>query len=84
MTDEQLERGKKLKTQIDKLKSKIGYWEKATCITEIHVQYPCTYPAENRTFIDNGSYVNFEVLKTLTLQAMNKKLEELEKEYREL
>ena len=84
MTDEQLKRGRELKSKIDRLKGKIGYWEKATCITEIYIQYPCTYPAENRTFTDNGSYVNFEILKTLTLQAMNKELEELEKEYREL
>ena len=84
MTDEQLNKGQELKKKIDSLRSKIGYWEKATCIVEIHLQYPYAYPSESRTFTDTGTYVNFEVLKTLTLQTMKTKLEELEKEYREL
>lgn len=86
MTDEQLKRGQELKKRIDSLRSKIDYWEKTTCIVEIHLQYPFRegYLGENRTFADTGAYVNFEVLKTLTLQTMKTKLEELEKEYREL
>ena len=84
MTDEQLKRGQALKSRIDSLKDKIEYWEKGVEITEIHIQYPCAYPAENRTFADDGRYVDFNVLKVLALQAMNKKLQELEKEYREL
>ena len=86
MTDEQLKQGQELKKKIDSLKSNIEYWEKATCILEIHLRYPFRngYLAENRTFTDNGAYVNFDVLKTLALQAMKTKLEELEKEYREL
>lgn len=86
MTDEQLTKGQALKSKIDRLKSKIQYWEKAECITEIHLQYQFRdgYLGENRTFTDTGVYVNFEVLKTLTLQTMKTKLEELEKEYREL
>lgn len=84
MTDEQLKKGQDLKSQIDELKGKIVYWEKAACITEIHLQYPHAYPSESRTFTDEGKYVNFDVIKTLTLQNMNTKLEELEKEYKEL
>lgn len=86
MTDEQLKRGQELKNRIDRLTSKIEYWERATGIVEIHLQYPIRdgYFGENRTFTDDGKYVNFEVLKTLTLQTMKTRLEELEKEYREL
>ena len=84
MTDEQLKQGQDLKSKIDRLKSKIEYWNKATCIVEIHLQYPNAYPSERRTFTDEGYYVNFGVLKTLTLQAMRTELEKLEKEYGEL
>lgn len=84
MTDEQLNQGQDLKSRIDRLKEKIEYWEKATCIIEIHLQYPNAYPSESRIFTDEGKYVNFDVIKSLTLQTMKKRLEELEKEYREL
>lgn len=84
MTDEQLTKGQALKSRIDRLKSKIQCWEKAECITEIHLQYTTAYPSERRSVADDAAYVNFGVLKTLALQAMKTKLEELEKEYREL
>ena len=84
MTDEQLKKGQELKSKNARLKERIEYWEKATCIIEIHLQYPNAYPSESRTFTDEGYYVNFDVLKTLTLQSMRTELEKLEKEYREL
>lgn len=87
MTDEQLKQGQELKFRIDKLKGKIGYWERATGIIEINIQYLFRggqYLEEKRNFVDDGRYVNFDVLKTLTLQSMRTELEKLEKEYREL
>lgn len=84
MTDEQLKKGQDLKTRIDRLKSRIESWEKGTKITEIRIQYPNIYPSENRIFADDGAYVNFGVFKTLALQSMHNRLEELEKEYAEL
>ena len=84
MTDKQLKQGQDLKSKIDKLKIKIEYWEKATGITEINLRYLNAYPSESRFFSDDGDYVNFNVLKTLTLQTMRTELEILEKGYREL
>lgn len=84
MTDEELKQGQELKAKIDRLKGNIEYWEKATNIIEIRLQYSNAYPSESRTFTDEGYYVNFEVLKTLTLQAMRTELEKFEKEYGEL
>lgn len=86
MTDEQLKQGQELKAKIDRLKGNIEYWEKSTGIIEINIQYQFRdgYLEEKRHFVDEGKYVNFDVLKTLTLQAMRAELEDLEKEYREL
>ena len=84
MNDEQLKRGQELKSEIDKLKESIEYWEKARGVTEIRLHFFNAYPSETRFFTDEGDYINFKVLKTLTLQSMCEKLETLEKEYREL
>lgn len=84
MTDEQLTRGKALKEKIDELRNRISKWERADKIREISIHYPTDYPAGGSTFNDSGKYVNFDVLKTLALQAMRTELERLEKEYREL
>lgn len=84
MTDEQLKKGQVLKSRIDELRRKIENWEKAEEIYSIGLKYKTLYPADIIHISDTGCYVNFEVLKTLTLQTMNKKLEELEKEYREV
>ena len=84
MTDEQLTRGKALKEKIDELRKRISKWERANRIHSVTIHYPTDYPAGGNDYIDSGLYVNFDVLKTLTLQAMRTKLEELEKEYREL
>ena len=84
MTDEQLTRGKALKEKIDELKNRISKWERADKVRSLTIHYPTDYPAGGNEFIDSGFYVNFDVLKTLTLQAMRTELEKLEKEYREL
>ena len=86
MTDEQLKQGQELKAKIDRLRENIRYWKDATGIIEINIQYQFRdgYLEEKRHFVDEGYYVNFGVLKTLTLQAMRTELEKLEKEYREL
>ena len=86
MTDEQLKQGQGLKSRIDRVRGKIEYWEKATGVIEIHLQYQFRdgYLEEKRNFVDEGEFVNFDVLKTLTLQSMRTELEKLEKEYREL
>lgn len=84
MTDEQLKRGQDLSEKIGELRERISKWERADKIRSLTVHYPTDYPAGGNEFNDSGFYVNFGVLKTLTLQAMRTKLEELEKEYREL
>lgn len=87
MTDEQLKQGQALKSRIDRLKRDIELWKQATGIIEINIQYLVRggqYLEEKKNFVDEGEFVNFDVLKTLTLQAMRTELEQLEKEYREL
>lgn len=84
MTDEQLKKGQELKSKITRLKKRVEYWECADGISEIDISYPEIYPSGSNTFRDKGEYVDFEVLRTLTLQSMRTELKKLEKEYREL
>lgn len=84
MTEEQLNKGNRLKSSIDELRKRIAEWEKVEGIHGIELFYKVMYPAGIHYVSDNGSFVNFEVLKTLALNSMRQKLEELEKEYREL
>ena len=84
MTDEQLKQGQKLSEKIGGLKNRISKWERADKVQSLTIHYPTDYPAGGNDYIDSGFYVNFDVLKTLTLQAMRTELEKLEKEYGEL
>lgn len=84
MTDEQLEIGQRLSEKIGELKNRISKWERANRIHSVTIHYPTDYPVGGSDYTDSGLYVNFDVLKTLTLQAMRTELELLEKEYREL
>ena len=84
MTDEQLTRGKILSDEIKELKNRIYKWKKADRVQSLTIHYPTDYPAGGNDYTDGGEYVNWEVLKTLTLQAMETELEQLEKEYAEL
>lgn len=84
MTDEQLKQGQKLSETIDGLRRRISKWEKADKVQSLTIHYPTDYPTGGNDYTDSGFYVNFDVLKTLTLQAMRTELEKLEKEYEEL
>lgn len=84
MTDKQLKRGQELKSEIENLNRRIAYWNNADFILTVSIHCPVSYPSGGNDYLDDGKYVNFHVLKTLTLQAMRTELEKLEKEYREL
>ena len=84
MTNEQLTRGKILSYEIKELKDRIYKWKKADRVQSLTIHYPTDYPAGGNDYTDRGEYVNWEVLKTLTLQSMNNRLQELEKEFAEL
>lgn len=84
MTDEQLKRGQMLSEKIGELKERIYRWERANKVQSLTIHYPTDYPAGGEDYTESGFYVNFGVLKTLTLQAMRTELEKLEKEYAEL
>ena len=85
MTDEQLKKGQDLKSRIDSLKGKMMFWGKATSIDAIILRYPLGNGYGDQAYEDRSCrFVNFDALKTLTLQTMKTELEKLEKEYREL
>lgn len=70
--------------EIKELKNRIYKWRKADRVRSLTIHYPTDYPAGGNDYTDGGEYVNWEVLRTLTLQSMNDRLQELEKEYAEL
>ena len=84
MTDEQLKKGLGLKYKIIRLREQIAYWENADSIYKIMMRYSIVYMAGSDICGDNKNFVDFDRMKTLTLQAMRTELGKLEKEYTEL
>ena len=81
MNAEQLERGQILQNEVSKLKKQIYFWEKSKGVKDtIQLDVDCF---ERWVNVDT-TFVNFEVLKTLTLSELKKKLNEKETEFKNL
>lgn len=83
MTNEQLRNGAKLAEQIGALEAQLDGWKRATC-----------FAYENVTLYSEGkhqcfdkiktSYIDFDVMKTLTIARIEKELNELKTEFEKL
>ena len=80
MNKDQLTQGKTLDDKIQSIKTQIGYWENASRISSILLYVNGYNTAQN----PNLDYVNFEVLKTLTIASLNKELALLEEQFNKL
>ena len=80
MNKDQLTQGKALNEKIESIKTQIGYWEKTSRIISISLYVDGYNTAHNPTL----DYVNFEVLRTLTIDALKKDLALLEEQFNKL
>lgn len=83
MTDEQLQYGAKLAEQIGELEAQLVGWKRATRFTYENVTLYSKGDARNFDKIKTA-YIDFEVLKTLTIARIEKELNELKVKFESL
>lgn len=83
MTNEQLQNGAKLAEQIGALEAQLEGWKRATRFTYNNVTLYSK--GDDRSFDKiKTAYIDFEVLKTLTIARIEKELNELKTEFEKL
>lgn len=81
MTNETLQRGKEITANVTNLVDAKGLWEKAQGINELKLDVDGWQFAKE---IGCVKMINFEALRELTLSAINKRIAELETEFKNL
>lgn len=87
MTEKQLTEGQNLIDKIKKLEKRIEIWNKSTEIHQIVVSYPGErYSCQSEIYedYDVSAYIDFDVVKTLALSNMNKRLNALKEQFQNL
>lgn len=87
MTEEQLKEGQDLIDKIKRLEKKIKIWNKSIEINHLVLSYPSEiYSCQSETYEDCNvsAYIDFDVIKTLVLSNMNKRLNELKEQFQDL
>ena len=80
MNNDQLRTGKNLSESIERLETHKKAWENSTGkINDLNIQV--SNNSSTSGFSVNTDYVNFDVLKALTLDTINKKIADLQKEF---
>lgn len=83
MTTEQLENGAKLAEQIGALEAQLEGWKRATRFT--YAQITLYSKGDDRSFDKmKTAYIDFDVLKTLTIARIEKELNELKQQFESL
>lgn len=81
MNDKQLEKGTELKAKIDFLKDEHKSWTDSTQFYSVVIKIS----QENSGYLTvSTDYVNFKVLRTMTLMAIEEELTKLKHEYEQL
>lgn len=87
MTEKQLTEGQNLIDKIKKLEKRIEVWNKSTGIDRLVLLYPkenYSYQSETCEDYNVSNYIDFDVVKTLALSNMNKRLNELKAQFQNL
>ena len=87
MTEKQLTEGQKLIDKINRLEKRIAVWNKSTRIHHLTISCPDErYSCREETYEDVciSDYIDFNVIKTLVLSNMNKRLNGLKEQFQNL
>ena len=85
MTNEQLQNGKKIAEEIEQLEAQLAGWKYSTGFDYRTITLSANVKGYARTFDKiNPAYIDFKVLKTLTIAHIEKELNELKTEFEKL
>lgn len=80
---EKLEKAKVLNSTIERLKKRLDIWERSKKVASVNLTVTNMHDGIQNENVDE-IFINFEVLKTLTISAIKKSLSETEKEFENL
>lgn len=83
MNSEKLEQAIDLHNKIEQLEKRLNIWEKSQKITSVNIVYLNIHDGFNNENL-SSEYINFEVLKALTIDSIKKELTQLKSEYENL
>lgn len=81
MTEEKLNKGGELIKRIKHLIEQKEKWEEANAIHKIELSTTITYCGQSKYMDVDDSFVNFEDMKLLVLARIQKRIDELQKEF---
>lgn len=81
MTEEKLNKGGELIKHIKRLIEQKEKWEEANAIRKIELSTTITYCGQSKYMEVDDSFVNFEDMKLLALARIQKRIDELQKEF---
>ena len=82
MTEEKLNKGGELIKRIKRLIEQKEKWEEANAIRKIELSTTITYCGQQSKYMEvDDSFVNFEDMKLLALARIQKRIDQLQKEF---
>lgn len=81
MTEEKLNKGRELIKRIKYLIEQKEKWEEANAIHKIELSTTITYCRQSKYMDVDDSFVNFEDIKLLALARIQKRIDQLQKEF---
>lgn len=83
MNNDQLEKGLNLIKKIESLEKRLDIWNRSISISSVNISCKNTYDGISSDNLD-GSYIEFKVLKILTMEAIKTELEKCKNEFEKL
>lgn len=80
MTEERLKKANELLERIKEYQKEIDYWKMSVCFRNKDV----SLKSNDMSYLVNAGFIDFEVVKTLTLARLKKELEVLKEEFKNL
>lgn len=84
MTEEKVKQGEELLRRLSRLKDQRDRWEKGVCFFRLELADAKAYNGRQSTFSIDDSFINFDEVKLLAIAKINKRINEVQKEFDEL